>query len=81
MNQYKNYDILNKSFIADLKSLVGHEFFKHYYLINIIEDVFSRRTQFDEAFIFKDSTESWIIGFSAFGSFLLYGRNWNDEAG
>lgn len=79
MAEFKNYEILNESFIAEIKSLVKDDFFKHYYLINVIEDVFDRHAQFDEAFIIKSSTESWIIGFSAFGNFLLYGNNWNDE--
>lgn len=79
MTKYKSYDVLNESFIEDVKGLVNDEFFNHYYLINIIGEVFNRRAQFDEAFIFKTSADSWIIGFSAFGNFLLYGKNWKDE--
>lgn len=79
MTKYKSYDVLNESFIEDVKGLVNDEFFNHYYLINIIGEVFNRRAQFDEAFIFKTSADSWSIGFSAFGNFLLYGKNWKDE--
>ena len=79
MTKYKSYDVLNESFIEDVKSLVKEEFFNHYYLINIIGEVFNRRAQFNDAFTFTSSENSWIIGFSAFGEFLLYGKNWNDE--
>jgi len=79
LTKYKSYDVLNESFIEDVKSLVKEEFFNHYYLINIIGEVFNRRAQFNDAFTFTSSENSWIIGFSAFGEFLLYGKNWNDE--
>ena len=71
MTKYKSYDILNESFIDEVKNLVREEFFNHYYLINIIAEVFERRAQFDEAYIVQDSLDSWIIGFSAFGNYLL----------
>jgi predicted GNAT family acetyltransferase len=79
LTKYKSYDILNESFIDEVKNLVREEFFNHYYLINIIAEVFERRAQFDEAYIVQDSLDSWIIGFSAFGNYLLYGKNWTES--
>lgn len=79
MSKYKSYDVLNESFIEDVKSLVKEKFFNQYYLINIIGEVFNRRAQFDEPFIFKNSENSWIIGFLAFGEFLFYDKNWINE--
>lgn len=73
----EEFDEVNIEFVSKIKSLVGEEFFEHYYLINAINEVLEGNIISYEAYYVSNDNNSWIIGIRIDGNYLIYGKNWD----
>jgi predicted GNAT family acetyltransferase len=70
---------VNIEFVSKIKSLVGEQFFEHYYLINAINEVLEGNIISYEAYYIFNDNNSWIIGIRINGNYLIYGKNWDEN--
>jgi hypothetical protein len=70
---------VNIEFVSKIKSLVGEQFFEHYYLINAINEVLEGNIISYEAYYLFNDNNSWIIGIRINGNYLIYGKNWDEN--
>jgi predicted GNAT family acetyltransferase len=75
----EEFNEVNIEFVSKIKSLVGDEFFEHYYLINAINEVLEGNLESFEAYYIFNDNNSWIIGIRISGNYLIYGKNWDNN--
>lgn len=75
----EEFNEVNIEFVSKIKSLVGEQFFEHYYLINAINEVLEGNVISYEAYYVFNDINSWIIGIRIDGNYLIYGKNWDEN--